>query len=262
MSVIWKGSSEGNAQAEIDLVPGVGRKFAFRHTRSYDAAVNLAQQYMSAGFRAQITQEGDSPLWQIRASVDGDPTDPTNDIQNTHELRVNVETPDVRANPVLFDTFSDDANGTNAALRINFLWNLAESLKENPTQYATSISDLNEAGSPIPVGMIPSAVQFLNELLLGQDTYITFSYVYVHTFNFGTFADLEADWSNTECIFTTAQVISEENVPARLNLPDGEWLKVPPEEVVPHGQRESLKYEYWWKPEYSRLRYAEANLAP
>lgn len=255
MSAIFKGQISINKLPDLEFIPKVGIRQRPKHIRTRDQAVALGAQYMAAGMRATVTQEGDSPIWRVEAQVEGATGDPSLNIQNTHELRVNVNNPDFKSNLKTQSFFA------GAAASLSFIQKLGNAVISGEMTYDDARADIAAAETlEIEDDEIEDAYNILDELLLGADSYTQFSYVYVHTFNFGPLADLISDFSNVGRIFTSAQVEQAENTPAEHALPEGEWLKLPPERIDSLGQNTALKYEYWWANTYSRYRYDEADL--
>ncbi len=218
-------------------------------TRAY--IISRAQALRAAGFRVDVSQEGDSPAWRLEARVEGDPNDPNAQIENTHELRVNVLYPDVRTNRVLQRQFGSDAAPDIAEVQM-----LAGKIQTGEYTYETALASIS---TDIVSANQAVAVRLLDLLLLGTDTFVQFQDVYVHTFNFGTLRDLTLDRSNVGKIFTSGALRAAENIPDSLSLDDGYWIKMKPEKVVSIGQGEVLKYEYWWAEEWTDLLYDAAT---
>lgn len=255
MSAIFKGQTSAHLLPDLDFIPKVGIRQRPKFTGPRDQAIAVANQYLQAGARASVTQQGDSPIWRVEAQIDGLEGEPNQNIQDTHELRVNVLNPDIKTSPVLQSYFA------GAAAALSFIQKLANAVLAGEITYSEARADIaSEETLEVGDTELDAAYAFLDELLLGADTYITFQYVYIHTFNFGPIADLLSDYSNVARIFTTTQVEQAENTPTEHALPAGEWLKIPPERIDSLGQNTQLKYEYWWAERWSRLRYEEAAL--
>lgn len=254
MSLIYKGVKGAWQKPDLDFIPRTGIRQRPKFTGTRDQCIAIAGQFFGQGARASVTQQGDSPIWRVEAQVEGVEGAPDQNIQNTHELRVNVLNPDIKSNLKLQSFFA------GAAKSLSFIQKLANSVAIGDISYAEARADIAaEETLEIEDSEINAAYEFLDTLLLGTDSYAQFQYVYVHTFNFGTLAELFSDYSNVGRIFTSAQVESAENTPAENVLPAGEWLKIPPERVDSLGQNTQLKYEYWWAESYSRQLYDEAS---
>lgn len=263
MSALFKGVKSADHFPDLEFIPRVGIRQRPKHIRTHAEAIALGYQYMGAGMRASVTQVGESPIWRVEAQVEGAQGDPDQNIQNTHELRVNVLNPDIKANRVLQELFWGDAapdlrKGV-AAKKISFVHGMAREVEAGDLSYDEAVAEILSSTSIFADTDLDAARELLDELLLGADSYVEFQYVYVHTFNFGPLADLVSDYSNVGRIFTSAQVEEAENTPAVHVLPAGEWIKIPPERTDSLGSNTSIKYEYWWAEEYSRLRYLEAE---
>lgn len=252
--VIYKGKKSTILQPDLDFIPKVGVRQRPKFEGTRDECVARAFQYYAQGARASVVQQNDSPIWRMEAHVEGVEGDPNQNIQNTHELRVNVSNPDIKTNLVLQSLFS------GAAAAISFVQTLANAVEAGRMSYTEARADIAaEETLEIETSELPAAYELLDELLLGATSFAQFEYVYIHTFNFGPLADLLSDYTNVGRIFTSAQVESAENTPSEHVLPAGEWIKLPPERIDSLGQNTQLKYEYWWSQEFSRLRYLEAS---
>jgi hypothetical protein len=256
MSAIFKGNCSQDLLPDLEFIPKVGIRQRPKHLRRREQAVTLAQAYMAAGMRASVTQEGESPIWRVTAEIDGDPSnpDPELDLQNTHELRVNVLNPDIKTNLVLQSQFTGGAVAAISAVE-----KISNDRKSGKLTNYNAAVDAVLASSDIETADVGIALSLLDELLQGADTFVDFQYVYSHTFNFGAFLDKVSDYSNVGCIFTSSQITAIEKVPEENVLPDGEWIKLPPERTDMIGGRTLLKYEYWWAQGWSRLRYAVSS---
>ena len=254
MSEIWKGTDFASKLPSYDMTPGVGIKTSYRHETTYAKARALAGNYYNAGIMATCKQIGDSPVWSVEATLEGENA---TDLQSTHELRINLLQNDVKANRVLQGQLG--GIGTSLAVsRIAEVESIARSIISGKETYENEITNMF-ASELFPTPEIAGIGQDLLDMLLAGTTgFQSFAYVYVHTFNFGSWRDTVADFVNVQKIFTTAQLIAAENIPTNAQVPNGEWLKLPPEQVVQLGQRKQLKYEYWWAEEWSRLLYEEA----
>lgn len=243
-----------------------GRKYIFSPnapTRVIDRAegpeadmLALAYTYRQAGWTAETEQIGDSPVWSMIASTEGDPVNPSADVQNTHELRVNVHYPDIKANLHLQSQFTTSP----AVASIAFVQLRANQIMDGSKTYEAAVNGwVDDAESPIQAPDHLIATQLLDLLLLDRNlTFPDFQYVYTHTFNYGSLQDAVADFSNVRAFFDTSQLIATEGVPDLLDLPAGEWLKLPPEQLVELGGQKVLKYEYWWADSWTTLLYAPA----
>jgi hypothetical protein len=256
MSVIKKGQPSAPILPDLDYIPNVGvRTIQRKDFMSYEDAKAFAFACLQDGMKASVRQQGDAPIWRVEAQAEGDPSNPDSDLQDTHELRVNVLYPDIKTNLVTREIFNVNNDGLSAK-RIALLEKYANDLKTSDSldsEYTTLIQDLATTGPFVSVA--DKARELIDELLIGSDTYPEFQYVYTHTFNFGSVSDLRADFSNVQRIFTTDELTQAENIPFELEMPAGEWIKLPPEQTVMFGGRELLKYEYWWAQSWSRLRY-------
>jgi hypothetical protein len=255
MAVIKKGIQAAGQQPDIEMIPGRG--FVYRPKSEYldrDAALSDALDYYVSGIRAVVVQKGDSPIWRVEAQQEGDPSDPNADLQNTHELRVNVLNPDIKANRYLQSQFTA---GT-AAKTISTVEKLANAVRSADDAEDAYADALIQIDLQIPVADADRAVSLLDMLLTGVETYIDFQYVYTHTFNFGRPNDQFPDFSNVRCIFDTSEVLAAENLPTGFGLPDGEWVKLPPEKTEMVGGRYTMKYEYWWAELWESLLYPRA----
>lgn len=255
--VIFKGKNSSWLKPDLDFIPKVGVRQRPKFEGTREQCIAVASQFFGQGARANVIQQGNSPIWRVEAQVEGIEGAPDQNIQNTHELRVNVNNPDIRTNPTLISLFDSGVS------TIAWIYKESKRIESDERSRAEVVADINDAGQTEVTGVVPgeeaAAIAFLDELLLGADTYVQFQYVYVHTFNFGTLGELFSDYSNVGAIFTSAQVEAEENIPAEHVLPAGEWIKLPPERIDSLGQNTQLKYEYWWAQSYSRLRYPEAS---
>jgi hypothetical protein len=255
--VIYKGKKSAWQKPDLDFIPRVGVRQRPKFEGTREQCIAIASQFFAQGARATVTQQGNSPIWRAEAQVEGIEGEQNQNIQNTHELRVNVNNPDIRTNTKLLSLF---ALGVTP---IAWIYKESKRIEADERSRAEVVADINDASQTevtgVQSGEETDAVSFLDELLLGADTFIQFQYVYVHTFNFGTLAELFSDYTNVGKIFTSAGVESAENIPAEHVLPAGEWIKLPPERIDSLGQNTQLKYEYWWAESWSRLRYDEAS---
>lgn len=85
-------------------------------------------------------------------------------------------------------------------------------------------------------------------------------YSYTHTFTFDPLEDILSDYSNVGRIFTERQMRDAEGIPEALELPAGEWVKLPPERIDSFGRPTVLKYEYWWKTHWEPQTYERATV--
>jgi hypothetical protein len=264
MAVIKKGQMVGNKLPDLEFIPNVGKRTILRREfGDYTTAVAYAASLYSINTRASVRQQGDGPKWMVESSYEGDPDDPNADLVNTHEIRINVLNPDIKANTYLQSRFTAQY-GSKAARNIATIEKFANGIKTSSTpesEYNTLISDMATTGTFIS-DSAALAIQLLNELLLGADTFIDFQYVYTHTFNFGSQQDAIPDHFGVRQIFTPAGVVADENIPAFFGFTavGGEWFKLPPEITEMYGGRRLLKYEYWWAEQWSTLRYARSGV--
>jgi len=256
MAEIWKGQTTVAKLPEYELTPGVGIKTTYRHQAPYATAKAIAAQYFNAKIPATVKQDGDSPVWIVEATIEGENE---SDLQSQHELRLNLLNPDIKSNPVLVEKFG---GGNTAIARIAEIERISKLITGGDSTYDAESQSIYAADNSLfqTAPMIDDAIELLNTMLIGTASYQSFAYVYTHTFNFGNWRDTVADYSNVQCIFTTEQMRDAENIPSTIQLPDGEWLKLPPEQVVQLGQRKQLKYEYWWSDKWSRLLYRDASV--
>lgn len=256
--VIFKGKIAQDLLPDLEFIPGVGLRTRPKHLRTHDEAVRLAANYFRIGMRAAVTQEGDSPIWRVTASIEGDPSNPdptSEELQNTHELRANVLNPDWKTNLYTQNLFT----ASPAAASMTYIERRANGIKSDDVKYADVVDDLVvDTNSPILPADYDLAVSLLDELLAGADTFLDFQYVYTHAFTFGSGRDYPADFNGVRKIFTAQEVINAEGTPAGFEMPAGDWVKLPPEKTVMYGGRASLKYEYWWAGQWSPLRYADS----
>jgi hypothetical protein len=265
MSVLRKGAVAAGQQPDIDMIPGRG--IVYRPKSEYldrDAALSDALDYYVSGIRATVVQKGDSPIWRVEAQQEGDPTDPNEDLQNTHELRVNVINPDIRANTFLLEKL-----GTNADSKLAWLAKIYADYAGGSRSWTDTINSIAITGAT-PFDLVESpfdstdtagialANKVLSSWLYNNDTFIDFQYVYTHTFNFGLTSEKRSDFTNVRRVFTATQVRDAEKTPESHDLPEGEWLKLPPERVEMIGGRITLKYEYWWAEIWNPILYRRA----
>lgn len=260
MAAIHKGIQEIQLLPELDMAPNVPTTTRIRATGGRNYIIGQASAYRASGYKVTTRQDGDSPIWKLEASVEGDPNDPQGEasLENTHELRANLLSPDIRTNAVLISHFDLGVN------TVNYLYGEAQSILSGDQTRTEVLDYIGNAANVEVHGVQPDevtdATSFIDLILGGTDTFTKYQYVYVHTLNFGTLYDATIDYSNVSKRFTTEQMIFAESIPDSLNLPQtGEWLKTAPEKVVQLGGGFSLKYEYWWNELYSSLLYEVAT---
>lgn len=255
---IIKGQSSATQLPDLEFIPNQGIRTIYRRKfTNYDDARNAAAALFSDKVRTSVRQDGDAPIWTVESSYEGDPTDPNSDLQNTHELRVNTLNPKATTSQVMKDRLQSYYGGNAARLAVT-LEGWAEKIRDADDPYAVYDQTVEDMATTGPfISDVASAQELLDLFVYGTDDFFDFKYVYVHTFNFGTQRDLEIDNSNVLRIFTTAQMANAESIPANFGLPDGEWLKLPPEKITHVGNRAELKYEYWWAKTWSRWLYEE-----
>lgn len=249
--VIKKGVQQSTMLPEVDLAPNLPPTTRIRAVGSRPYCLAQAVNYRRAGWRASVRQEGDTPLWRMEASIEGDPADANSTLENTHELRANLLNPDLKSNLVLRSKFVGDAIPSIAGVQ-----KLANQILTGEIDYAAALVTIEEALEDADVAL---GVELLDLLLSGADTFTSFQYVYIHTFNFGSAADLSADFTNVGKFFSTPQLRFAEGIPQIVDLPAGEWLKMAPEKTVAIGECITLKYEYWWAETWSTLLYDPAT---
>ena len=251
---IIKGQTSAEQLPDLEFIPNQGMRTIMR--RDF-ADYNSARAYAAALFndkvRTSVRQKGDAPIWTVESSYEGDPNDPESDIQNTHELRVNILYSDIKSNLHLQSQFTGSAPAACAAVE-----RFADEVKSGDKTYDQAIQAIADSDD-IETADLSVATQMLDLFLLGVESYPQFQYVYTHTFNFGDPQDFTLDNSNVFEIHSTGHVESDESIPASFGLPAGEWLKLPPEKTTYVGGRASIKYEYWWAEQYSTLLYPHAG---
>jgi len=265
---IKKGQTSAIQRPDLEFIPHVGQRTILKKEfLDYNAATAYAATLYHSGLRASVRQKGDAPCWLVESQVEGDPNNPTPDLQNTHELRANVLNPDLKTNLVLQSQFvgvtePPAAARSYRAKAISFVERLARKVQNDDQTYSEALFTLqDEEFTELEPADYEVGTELLDQLLLGLTTFITFQYVYVHTFNFGTFNDLPADFFGVGKLFTENGVIEDEGIdPAIFELPEGLWLKLPPEKQVMFGGRALLKYEYWWSEQPSALVYELAGV--
>lgn len=245
--------TSGNRGRRYTFSPTAPTRVTDRSEGGYDHMLSVARSYKAAGWTAEVDQIGDSPVWTCIATADGEPGSDDSDLQNTHELRVNLLNPDLKANRHLQSQFT---TGT-APKQIAEVQRLADSVRSGSTTYDEAVASI-AASSVIESTDIAVATNLLDLLITGNDTFVEFQYVYRHTFNYGSINDKVADFEGVQQIYSTAGLRFKEAIPDSLELPDGEWLKLAPEQLVERGNRETLSYEYWWAESWSTLLYATA----
>lgn len=258
-----KGQASAQQKNDVEFIPNVGMRTILRRDFfNYDQAVAHAAANFGEGIKSSVRQKGDEPIWTVETSFEGDPNDPDSDIQNTHELRVNILNPDIKANLVLQRRFTQTYGGY--AKQIAAVENYANAVKnaEDPSaEYNTLISDMATTG-PFVADNAALAIRLLDKLLVGSDTFIDFQYVYVHTFNVGVQRELVPDRFGEIEVFSPGGVVDAEGTPALMGLVGvgGEWLKLPVETTTMYGGRVLHKYEYWWADEWDDLTYDQSGV--
>ena len=248
---IIKGQLSAQQTNDLEFIPNVGMRTIIRRSFAiYSEAVAYAASLFSSGVRVSVRQQGDAPIWNVESAYEGDPNDPDADLQNTHELSVNIERLSIKLNPYLRSQFTGNAFAAMAAVQKVADKYLAGDYAST-TDAITALADQEDIDS----ADLTLAGNVFYLFISGADEYISHDYVYTHTFNFGSQTDLTLDNSNVGAVFTTAQLRDAEAIPANQALPNGEWLKLPPEEATMYGGREVLKYEYWHAASWDSLLY-------
>ncbi len=248
---IIKGQLSAQQTNDLEFIPNVGMRTILRKSFAiYSEAVAYASNLFTDGVRVSVRQQGDAPIWNVESTYEGDPNDPDADLQNTHELRVNIERLSIKLNPHLRSQFTGNAFASMAAVEKIANKYMAGDYASVEDAIA-ALADLDD----IDAADLTIAGEVFYLFISGADEYISHDYVYTHTFNFGTQVDLELDNSNVGAVFTTSQLRDAEAIPAEQALPNGEWLKLPPEEATMYGGREVLKYEYWHAASWDSLLY-------
>lgn len=239
--------------SDIEFIPGVGIRTTRRASGSRNDILALSWQHYAGGWTARASQDGDSPVYRMIASVEGDPNDPNADKQNTHELHGNVLSRGIFGCKALQDKFVT----TEKAAAFTLITRLYNDLLAGKMDYDTAIAKIGEGGggNPFDDEDLLLAAEVLDEMLTGLDHVNVFSYAYRHTFNFGPLASAITNFGNVGHYYTLSELRNEEGIPSTFNLPEGEWLKIFPVATQMLGQRKQLTYEYWWAETWSRKVY-------
>jgi hypothetical protein len=274
---IWKGTKQVFSGREFDLVPGVGMRVTDRWEGERSRMAAKAFAYYRNNWNVSCRRISGTPVWTCEASAEGDPSNPDDDSNaaNVHELMVNVLNPHPLENAFLISKFAEHGPGENgqdrsAASKLQFVHERYNEWFSRKITYGDAYNAiLNGIGyKDWPFGDATdlekeTARQVLVMLYRGVNQYLKFQFVYRHTFNYGTIAQLRADLRNVGAVFTSSELIRTENIPTSglqsVQIPNGYWLKMAPTQEVHLGQRKTLTYEYWWGEQWERLLYPVAT---
>jgi hypothetical protein len=218
--------------------------------------------------------------WQVRASFPTDDSDPNDKPVDVMELDTNVMMSSVYQSPIFRKRFSDYSATTGGSFRAATVLGVIEDcarkyragmsgadLTYNATTYETAeeaiMAELNDrlarivfitsngtisTGSSLNPAELKAARQlFVNIAFRQVLSFVEYNQVFRRTVTAGTPLAVKANFEGAGKIWTTAEVVSWEKIPADgwFTLPaDKQWHKDKPSVMKTYGQKTQLTYHY------------------
>jgi len=210
----------------------------------------------------RVTRSGDSPIWQIESRIGGvdvpDSGEESLTVTDRWELVCNNIEQSIMLNPIAIAAVGG-SSGMQLVAQIYQFW-----IKEKYSE--TSESDnrdgaMNAVEEKFAAAYWDAAKTLVGKLIMGEDKYLTFAHVYRRTRVCTRLSDIQLNFSGSNMLWTTAQILSFEQPPADMGFALGDipvtvWLKIPPTVTKTAGQRAEMVYEYWGATSADTLLYA------
>lgn len=215
-------------------------------------ALALYQELRGTSDRVRLQRKGDSPSFDIIAYRGGDPEEPEQEtVVDTHELLGNVLQQPIALNAVLHEILTD--------AQINFVIQLANDFTRHKISVSEAYLAIDDSQDPEFAGTANGdARNLFDQIVQGQTSFTSFQWVYRRTVNVGSSGTFTLNAANVNLVYeTTGAMLDGEGIelPDDFDLPDGQWLKLPPTQIKQYGQRTQVEYEFWWAEDWLELFY-------
>lgn len=259
-----------NSEIEIDTVNGASTVETWEGT--YAECNTKKTGLLAAGAtKVRLSPKGDG-AWQVRGTFPYDSSGSQTSTVDTLELEVNAVQRSAYQSPIYRSYFSDYSTVTrNSAKALSTLPIIADCARKyaaglparesngtyiyGATAYNTrELAILAESAarfdllSTLTTGEKVSATSFLNNVAFrGVTSFIEFNQVFRRTVTAGSPSAIQANQVGAGKIWTTAEVIAWEGIPANgwFTLPpDMQWFKDKPRVISAYNQKTQISYSY------------------